>query len=544
MFPSDRGQLDIFATKDVVAKLQMSDAAATSLSAPETPASVPLGIAAVDKRAASARHRRDSQPVLISAGRDVMASAIELPKASRIVAGRDIVDLTLTGQNIQSSDQTLLSAGRDVRYTRTATTAGIAVGGPGRVDVLAERDVDLGFSRGVSTLGRLSNPTLPVAGGADVSIIAGLSKPMDAAGFTTAIISPSEKNRRALLDYVGSVTGTTTSDFAAARDTFLSWTPDRQRPLLLAVFFGELVQAGRDANTDPASNFAQGYAAIDKLLPGSRKTASDGESWVNPYEGALGMAFSRIYTLDGGNINILVPGGGIDVGLAVPPAAGAPTRKPSELGIVAQRAGAVRAFASEDVLVNASRVFTLQGGSIVIWSTTGDIDAGRGAKSAISAPAPTLIVSADGSVTVDLAGAVAGSGIRSILTDPSLVAGDVDLIAPAGIVNAGDAGIGAAGNLNVAAQQVVGLDNIQVGGSSTGVPAETSSLGASLSGVSATSTSASAAAGEGIQAGNETPTAAPLAESVLGWLDVFVEGFGEEVCKPNDAECLERSRKK
>ena len=43
----------------------------------------------------------------------------------------------------------------------------------------------------------------------------------------------------------------------------------------------------------------------------------------------------------------------------------------------------------------------------------------------------------------------------------------MDLIAPAGKVDAGDAGIGSAGNLNVAAQQVVGLDNIQVGGTST-----------------------------------------------------------------------------
>jgi hypothetical protein len=38
-------------------------------------------------------------------------------------------------------------------------------------------------------------------------------------------------------------------------------------------------------------------------------------------------------------------------------------------------------------------------------------------------------------------------------------------------------------------------------------------------------------------------SAAPLAESAISWLDVFVEGFGEESCKANDAECLKRNPK-
>ena len=49
-----------------------------------------------------------------------------------------------------------------------------------------------------------------------------------------------------------------------------------------------------------------------------------------------------------------------------------------------------------------------------------------------------------------------------------------------GTVNAGDAGIGAAGNINIAARTVVGLSNIQFGGTSTGVPAQISNAGASL----------------------------------------------------------------
>jgi hypothetical protein len=152
-------------------------------------------------------------------------------------------------------------------------------------------------------------------------------------------------------------------------------------------------------------------------------------------------------------------------------------------------------------------------------------------------------VDTKGNVVIDFGGAVAGSGIRTIVTSPDVKPGDVDLIAPSGIVNAGDAGIGASGNLNVAAQQVVGLDNIQVGGNSTGVPAETSNLGASLSGASSVSSSAANAAQSSVADSGRKDGPAPLADTALGWLEVFVEGFGEEVCKSNDAECLNRNRK-
>jgi hypothetical protein len=88
---------------------------------------------------------------------------------------------------------------------------------------------------------------------------------------------------------------------------------------------------------------------------------------------------------------------------------------------------------------------------------------------------------------------------------------------------------------------VVGLDNIQVGGTSTGVPAETSSLGAALSGASAVASSATSAAGEGAGAAAAGQGAAPLATAAFGFLDAFLEGFGEEVCKPDDTECLKRN---
>jgi hypothetical protein len=287
----------------------------------------------------------------------------------------------------------------------------------------------------------------------------------------------------------------------------------------------------------PGAGFSRGYAAIDALFPGSRVPANEPR-----YDGDLKLAFSRIYTLADADISLLVPGGLLNVGLANPPPGLAGSRKPSELGIVAQRAGSVNIFTHDDVLVNQSRVFTLRGGDIAIWSTTGDIDAGRGAKSSISAPPPTILVDPSGRVTLDFAGAVAGSGIRGIITDDAIKPGNVSLMAPAGIVDAGDAGIGSAGNLNVAAQQVVGLDNIQVGGTSTGVPAETSNLGAALSGASAVGSSAASSTSDPALAA-ASQTTAPLADSAFGFLDVFLEGFGSEVCKPDDTECLKRNHK-
>jgi len=53
----------------------------------------------------------------------------------------------------------------------------------------------------------------------------------------------------------------------------------------------------------------------------------------------------------------------------------------------------------------------------------------------------------------------------------------------------------------------------------------------------------SSSSSETVQEGRNAGGPAPLADTALGWLDVFVEGLGEEVCKPADDACLQRSRK-
>ena len=267
-----------------------------------------------------------------------------------------------------------------------------------------------------------------------------------------------------------------------------------------------------------------------------------GTTPAGSYQGDLQLPFSSIYTLAGGSISLLAPGGILNVGVANPPV-GAGTRPASELGIVAQGAGDVRIYSSGDVDVNSSRIFTLLGGNIQIWSDQGSIDAGRGSKTAISAPPPRVVVDASGNVTLDFSGSVAGSGIRTVQTAPSVNPGNVYLVAPEGTVDAGDAGIVAAGSIFVsAAHVIVGNGGFSAGGAEVGVPPSVSGLGASLSGAASSASSSTNASSSSVGENSQSQqSAAPLAQAALSWLDVFIEGFGNEVCKPEDLECLKRN---
>lgn len=166
-------------------------------------------------------------------------------------------------------------------------------------------------------------------------------------------------------------------------------------------------------------------------------------------------------------------------------------------------------------------MFALDGGDILLWSSSGDIDAGKGTKTALSIPSPVATHDKDGNTFLEFPPSVSGSGIRADVRTPGREPGDVYLIAPQGVVNAGDAGIGTAGNLTIAATTVLGADNIKVGGISVGVPTDTGGLGAGLAGVGDIAATASKVAedathGLGTQANDNPP-----------FLGVEVIGFGE-----------------
>lgn len=540
LFPSEQGQAELVAGRDISGggALVMSDAGAGDIPTAQSPSGGNPNYGNIQTEAfSSGRHAGDGTPALIVAGRDALNLVLDLPKAADLIAGRDVTNLTLFGQNLNAADLTLVSAGRDI--VASTPGANIQIGGPGRVDVLAARNIDLGLSFGITTVGNSVNPNLPTAAGADLTVIAGLGPSPDYTDFLTKIVAPTAANRTALTNYVEGVSGQSGLSYSGALAEFNSFTNELRRPFLDQIFFSELLDSGREANTVPGAGFARGYAAIDALFPNSRTAAATAAS---PYVGNLSLDFSRIYTTNGGNISIIVPGGDLDVGLANAPAS-VPARAASQLGIVAEGTGDVNIYSRSDVNVNSSRIFTLGGGNILIWSDEGSIDAGRGSKSSVSAPPPDVLVDSSGNVTLSFSGAVAGSGIRTIQVDPGVPAGNVDLIAPQGTVNAGDAGIGAAGNINIAAQQVLGLTNISFGGTSTGVPAQVSSIGLSLSQASNTASSASnqSNAAENANAQKEAAEA-PLAQAGLSWLEVFVTGLGEENCATSDTDCLKRQK--
>jgi hypothetical protein len=242
-------------------------------------------------------------------------------------------------------------------------------------------------------------------------------------------------------------------------------------------FSSELLASAK-GSTDPSKQ-QRGDAAIETLFPGNRT-----------YNGDLALFNSQLRTLRNGSIDILTPGGFIN--------AGVPTSAGENIGIITEFGGDIRAFAETGFQVEQSKVITQYGSNITVWANNGDIDAGRGSKTALSTPSRVISTDADANTTIEVKGSAAGSGIRAQTYDldgptgslnaPRL--GDVALIAPRGVLNAGEAGIGA-GNFIGVATVVLGANNITVAGTSSGIPvANTSSLAGSLAGTTNTAADA------------------------------------------------------
>ncbi|MCX7099778.1 MAG: filamentous hemagglutinin family protein [Methylococcales bacterium] len=364
-----------------------------------------------------------------------------IPTAADFVAGRDIRNLSVSGQNLLADDITRIQAGRDILFDTQINSDGVVLandnqiqlGGAGQLYVLAGRDINLGAAVGIQTIGNIYNPVL-ASTGASVSMAAGLSDKVDYAGF----ISKYTPKYPALLQGFGVLT---------------ELEQQQKLDVLLQVLFAEIKQSASAAARVPESQrnsyYQQGFDAIKALFPGDK------------YSGDLSFVFSQIKTLDGGDINVAAPGGKIDVGLAGQ--LGGIRKAADELGMVVQQQGSLNAVSAGDFNVNQSRVFTLGGGDITVWSSKGSIDAGKGAKSAIAAPPPVTSVDEKGNIVTIFPPIVSGSGIQAIGN------GQVTLAAPKGIVDAGEAGI-SGGQIVIAATAVVGASNIQSSGGTVGVP--------------------------------------------------------------------------
>ena len=110
---------------------------------------------------------------------------------------------------------------------------------------------------------------------------------------------------------------------------------------------------------------------------------------------------------------------------------------------------------------------TTFGGGILAWSAEGDINAGRGSKTTV-VYTPPRAHDALGNVVMAPQTPAAGAGIATLNPIPEVPRGDVDLIAPLGTIDPGEAGVRSSGNVNVAALHVVNAANIQAQGNSSG----------------------------------------------------------------------------
>jgi filamentous hemagglutinin len=215
----------------------------------------------------------------------------------------------------------------------------------------------------------------------------------------------------------------------------------------------------------------------------------------------LTLFYSQIRSEGGGDIELLVPGGYINSGLAV---AGTLNKPATDLGIVSIRGGVIDSFVRNNFQVNQSRVFTLGGSDLMLYSALTNIDAGRGAKTSAATPPPVLRTR-NGQITYDYSAAVSGSGIAA-LTATGGEAGTVDLFAPYGEINAGEAGIRSAGNINLGARVIIGSENISAGGVTAGGPV------ASVAGLSVSAPASTNSSSQGKQ-GDQVGDAAKQASS-------------------------------
>ncbi len=289
--------------------------------------------------------------------------------------------------------------------------------------------------------------------------------------------------------------------------------------LALDTLYLVLRDAGRDHNNPSSPTFgsySSADAAIATLFPGSSTKA--GGAAGNPSVDSITLATRLVETTNGGNISMLAPNGYVTVGRSSDP------QKVGQ-GILTESGGDISIYAQNDVEVGTSRIFTLHGGDEIIWSSLGDIAAGSGSKTVHSAPPTRVLISPQSAdVQNDLAGLATGSGIGVLATLVGVPPGNVDLVAPVGTIDAGDAGIRASGNVNVSALHIVNATNIQASGSTSGVPTVAApNIGGLTSASSATAASSSAASS--VAQGQQNATQTQVAE-VPSLIDVEVLGYG------------------
>lgn len=514
----------------------------------------------------------------IEAGRDVTGLRLTAQNngdtdVTRVVAGRDVV----FPQQRDPVTQDLLP-----------NDGGIMMYGPGQIEVRAGRNVNLGASNGIVSAGPGNNSHLP-SGGATIRVVAGKPSGIDVDAFATAWLSDAEGQSalsaflaglsspstsgtaasiasptsaavdatlldrfRALsesqqLAFASSLLKTRFIESYALKDTttgygaqWASYAAKYGQPtdpakadaavfdrFRYAVLWQELKLAGIEGNTiasDAKANpgkykqedldfkklYGRGYRALDLAGLGDAFKVS----------GDVRMVFSEIKTMAGGDVDVMAPGGSLDVGATRPLG----SKPASELGLVAVE-GNSNVLVHDNVNVNISRWFAIDGGNLFGWASYGNIDAGKGARTAVSSSSQRLEMDVEsGRFKLVDAGGGTGSGIATIFNRPT-TGGDVTLFAPNGVIDAGEAGIRSSGALALTLN--VANANFIVAVGSSNVAAAPAAPSFSLA------APASDAATEAQRALSAAPPATGTPSSVL---TVEIVPGAETPCADNDAD--------
>ncbi len=486
MFPSTSGSLNLLARKDIVGmNVDVSDVNPLPFASYLSNGGVIDASLLVSTVSSPSRlNTNDSKATyinnVVALGGSIVDPIFTFPTRSQIWAADDIVAPTnlngfLSLQNLAAGDTSQVVANTGSVF---ASASPITISGPGNLLIQAGQNVDIGSAPIAQLIseGNQINASLTNPAGATITLLAGVSGPV-----SLSAIGPT---------------------------------------------FDALVAAGK------ANDTAAAATAVDALFA----SAQVGKGDINSY-------LTSVQSNAGAPINLLAPGGNITVGLT--------TSDPNKVGLVTNAGGAINSYLSGDFDINRGKVITAQGGDITIYTSEGSIDAGRGAKTAVTTPPPTRVAVIDpntGNVTgytYTLPAAVAGSGIQTATSKPggpnsvAPKAGSINLFAPAGTINAGEAGITSAGNIFISALTVLNASNISASGTSTGVPqVAVGSVAATLASSGATtSTDTSKDTQIAAQAAAAAAQAAAAAFKP-NILTVEVLGFGDKNCKEQDKDCF------
>ncbi|MGH8780555.1 filamentous haemagglutinin family protein [Paraburkholderia sp.] len=533
----------------------------------------------------AALHGDDTQPVRIySLNGSIVNGApdangiyqglmtLDVDKVAQLYAGKDIVNLAFNGQNLSVDDVTRIVAGGNIQDVPVTSLPNVNVkpalvlGGPGTFDIEAGGNIGPfinqlqvpGGTTGINAVGNANNPFLPHES-ANVQVLFGVAPGIDNANFIATYIDPShsvagvpsttpaliafmeqydaskgvdtglEADKTSAQNAVGTLTAT------EAWKEFQALPAYVQQIFAQQVLFSVLTAVGTDYN-DPNSPFskqyARGYQAIATMFPASlgytsNDTAGGSNGSNKPVPtGNLDIRSSTIQTQQGGTISLLGPGGEALVGSS---AAAPSVGNAGKIGILTLENGDINIFTDQSVLLAQSRIFTEQGGGLTIWSSNGDINAGKGSKSIADVPPPEYLCDRDHYCTVDARGEVTGAGIATLQTIPGAAVGNVNLIAPRGTVDAGDAGVRSSGSVNVAALHVANADNFTAAGPSSGLQTAPT--------VDAGALAAASSVGSAVnQIAQDIVRNAASGVSRRRWvITVEVEGFGDDDSGTDDS---------